>query len=440
MLSPIEIANKYEGVKGMGDKVKPKLIIAGWILLGILGIFLLTVGLSSFVYNAFVSSRIKLKIMFSLVGIFLIVFSLRSAIKSIIKVLKKNRVNGNISKEEINQMLYRERFLSKGPKIVAIGGGTGLSILLRGLKEYTSNITAIVTVADDGGGSGILREDLGMLPPGDIRSCILALANTEPTMEKVLQYRFKEGKLKGQSFGNLFIAAMNEIYGSFEVAIKETCNVLAVTGKVLPMTLENVKLYAALENGEIIEGESNIPLKNKELSSRIDHVYMEPKVSYPLEEGINAIKDADIIILGPGSLYTSVIPNLLVNNIVGHICDSNALKIYIPNVMTQPGETDDYTVLDHVNAIVKHSRNDILDFVIANIEEIPKNVLEKYHEDGAKPVLISPEEEKILQHMGIDVIKGNFIDIKKDYIRHDSLEISRIIVELSKEKRTKKAQ
>jgi len=321
--------------------------------------------------------------------------------------------------------------LDRGPKVVAIGGGTGLSVLLRGLKKYTSNITAIVTVADDGGGSGILREDLGMLPPGDIRSCILALANTEPTMEKLLQFRFKEGMLKGQSFGNLFLAAMNEIYGSFEVAIKETSNVLAVTGKVLPMTLENVTLYAVLENGHVIKGESKIPLKNKELGSRIDYIYMEPKISYPLDEAITAIEEADVIALGPGSLYTSVIPNLLVNNMVGKIHSARAPKVYISNVMTQPGETDGYTVLDHVNAILKHSQEDFLDYVIANIEEIPEETLRKYIFDGSEPVVLGDSDEDILEKKGIKLIKENLVDIKKDYIRHDSMKLSQILMDIA---------
>jgi len=321
--------------------------------------------------------------------------------------------------------------LDRGPKVVAIGGGTGLSVLLRGLKKYTSNITAIVTVADDGGGSGILREDLGMLPPGDIRSCILALANTEPTMEKLLQFRFKEGMLKGQSFGNLLLAAMNEIYGSFEVAIKETSNVLAVTGKVLPMTLENVTLYAVLENGHVIKGESKIPLKNKELGSRIDYIYMEPKISYPLDEAITAIEEADVIALGPGSLYTSVIPNLLVNNMVGKIHSARAPKVYISNVMTQPGETDGYTVLDHVNAILKHSQEDFLDYVIANIEEIPEETLRKYIFDGSEPVVLGDSDEDILEKKGIKLIKENLVDIKNDYIRHDSMKLSQILMDIA---------
>ena len=325
--------------------------------------------------------------------------------------------------------------LSQEPKVVAIGGGTGLSILLRGLKKFTSNITAIVTVADDGGGSGKLREDLGMLPPGDIRSCILALANTEPTMEKLLQYRFTEGTLKGQKFGNLFIAAMNEIYGSFEKAIKETCNVLAVTGKVLPMTLEDVTLCAVLENGDVFKGESCIPINAIKAGSRIDYIYMEPKISYPLEESVEAINEADIIVLGPGSLYTSVIPNLLVNNIVDTIYKAKAPKVYIANIMTQPGETDGYDVLDHVNAILKHSTSDFLDYVIANTEEIPLNILEKYIMDGSKPVLLGKDDEKVLKSMNIKLIGEKLIDIRKDYIRHDNIKLSKLLMEIAKKEK-----
>ncbi len=339
---------------------------------------------------------------------------------------------------DTNKLFYKEKVLVKGPKIVVIGGGTGLSVLLRGLKEYTSNITAIVTVADDGGGSGILREDLGMLPPGDIRSCLLALANTEPSMEKLLQYRFTEGKLKGQSFGNLFIAAMNEIHGNFEVAIKEMSNVLAVTGKVLPMTLEDVKLYAKLKNGYVIEGESNIPDKNKEIGSEIDYVFIKPKKVYPLDEAVKAIEEADCIVLGPGSLYTSVIPNLLVRDIVKHIENSNAIRVYVPNVMTQPGETDGYNVLNHIEAIIKHAKKEIIDYVITNIEDIPEETLKKYFEDGAKPVIITEKEEEILEEMNIKVVKDNLIDVKKNYIRHDAIKLSQIIVELVINKKLKK--
>ncbi len=332
--------------------------------------------------------------------------------------------------------MSNEKELLKAAKIVVIGGGTGLSVLLRGLKKYTSNITAIVTVADDGGGSGVLREDLGMLPPGDIRSCILALANTEPTMEKLLQFRFEDGSLKGQSFGNLFLAAMNEIYGSFEMAIKETSNVLAVTGKVLPMTLENVVLNAELENGSLVAGESRIPEIALEEGSAIKRVFLEPENLSPLEEAVDSIRRADLIVLGPGSLYTSIIPNLLVDSIVDEIYKSRGKTVYIANVMTQPGETDGYTVYDHTKAVLNHTREDLLDYVIANIEPSPEAALKRYYSDGAKLVETNGCEEK-LKDLGIKLLKNDLIEVKKDYIRHDSDLLSQMLIELAEENRRK---
>ena len=236
-------------------------------------------------------------------------------------------------------------------KVVVIGGGTGLSTMLRGLKQYTSHITAIVTVGDDGGGSGKLREDLGMLPPGDIRNCILALADTEPLMEDLLQYRFTEGSLKGQCFGNLFLAAMAGISENFEDAVQKMSSVLAVKGKVLPVTLDDMKLVAELENGEIIEGESKIPSEVIVRKTRIKKLAIKPIDAKPLEEAIKAINNADVIIMGPGSLYTSIIPNLLVKGIPEAICKSPAKKVYISNVMTQPGETDGFKVSNHLKVL-----------------------------------------------------------------------------------------
>lgn len=318
------------------------------------------------------------------------------------------------------------------PKIVVLGGGTGLSILLKGLKKFTPNITAIVTVADDGGGSGVLREDLGMLPPGDIRACMLALANTEPKMEKLFQYRFDNGMLKGQSFGNIFIAAMNGVYGSFEEAIKESSNVLAITGKVIPMTLENVKIKAELHNGKVVEGESHISIESTKQKSKIKKICIEPEISHPLPEALVAIRDADFIVLGPGSLYTSVIPNLLVSDIADEICKSSAPKAYIVNVMTEPGETDNYKVLDHVEAILDHSKCKILDYVIANTEDVPLETLEKYIYDGSIPVKVEDYDERVLANKGITLISSSLIDIEKDYIRHDNIKLSELLVHLAK--------
>lgn len=327
-----------------------------------------------------------------------------------------------------------DRFKSKkkeNPRIVVIGGGTGLSVLLRGLKEHTENITAIVTVADDGGSSGRLREDLGILPPGDIRSCLVALANTEPTMERLLQYRFTEGTLKGQSFGNLFIAAMNEIYGNFEMAIKETSNVLSITGKVLPVTLENVNLIAHLDDGTIVEGESKIPEVVKSRGARIERIKMRPEISYPLKESLKSITEADLIVLGPGSLYTSVVPNLLVRDMIDYIDRAKAPVAYICNVMTQPGETDHYTVTDHLEGILKHTHEGFVDYVIANTERVPASVRKRYEETaGSVPVNPLKGEGKALKKRNIKLLEEKLIDIQKDYIRHDSRLLCQLLIDL----------
>lgn len=317
--------------------------------------------------------------------------------------------------------------LEKGPKIVVIGGGTGLSTMLRGLKEYSSNLTAVVTVADDGGGSGVLRQDLGMLPPGDIRNCILALADTEPVMEKLLQYRFTEGMLKGQSFGNLFLAAMDGISGGFEEAVKKMSDVLAVTGRVLPVTLQDVKLCARLEDDFIVEGESKIGDHNSFHQGKIKNVYLEPASVKPLNEAIDAILAADLIVLGPGSLYTSVIPNLLVPGIVDAIKKSSALKTYVCNVMTQPCETEEYSVGDHIEAIEKHSYKGIVEYCIVNSADIPEAFKMKYRADGSAAVKI---DDIVLENAGIKVLRDELVCIKNNYVRHDTKKLSKIIIGL----------
>ena len=337
------------------------------------------------------------------------------------------------AKKQVKKDKDNERKTIKDNKahVVVIGGGTGQSIFLRGLKKITPNITAVVNVADDGGGSGVLRSDLGMLPPGDIRNCLLALANTEPTMQEVMQYRFEEGGLKGQSFGNLFLAAMNGLYGNFETAVYKLSEIFNITGRVLPVTLESIDLIAKLNNGNIIKGESKIPKEVRKQKSKIEEVYLEPKDAKPLDDVINSIYEADYIIMGPGSLYTSIIPNLLVEGVVEAIKGTNATKIYIPNVMTQPGETDGYNVLNHVEAINKHTKENLIDYVIANDEIIPDNQFEKYKKDGAKQVLLDKKQKIELKNMGIKVVEGDLIEIKNDYIRHHADSICEVINNLA---------
>lgn len=320
-------------------------------------------------------------------------------------------------------------------KVVVFGGGTGLSILLRGLKQFTRDISAVVTVADNGGGSGVLREDLGMLPPGDMRNCIIALSDIEPTMVRLMQHRFKDGYLSGQSFGNLFIAAMYEIFGDYEHALKEIGSIFRLSGKVLPMTLEDTQLKAVLDNGQCILGEKDIPEYVSKLNSKIDRVSLVPEICMPLEETIRDINDADIIVLGPGSLYTSVIPNMLVKNVYQTIIDSKATVFYICNIMTQPGETENYNVLDHVDAIIKHSSRHLIDYVIANDEIISDEAVKNYKFKGAAQVFIDDYQIKILEEKNIKVVSSNFIEIRKNYIRHNAEKIGKVLFNYFNEKR-----
>lgn len=317
-----------------------------------------------------------------------------------------------------------------GAKVVVIGGGTGLSVLLRGLKLYTSNITAIVTMADDGGGSGILREDLGMLPPGDLRSCILALSNTEPIMERLLQYRFQEGLLKGQSFGNLLIAAMAGISSSFEEAIERVNDIFAVTGKVLPATTTSIDLWGELENGSRVHGESELPLRSLAENSPIRVVGLTPPDAPPLQEAVRAVADADLIVLGPGSLFTSVIPNLLIRDLAVEIQRSIAPKVYICNLMTQPGETDHFGVWDHVEAILRHTSDEMISAVMVNTGSVPGEIQEKYSRQGADLIRLAPGDEETLKAHGITLLGDDFVEIKSHYLRHDAGHLSKNLLEL----------
>uniref|UniRef100_UPI00058D908E gluconeogenesis factor YvcK family protein n=1 Tax=Clostridium polynesiense TaxID=1325933 RepID=UPI00058D908E len=363
----------------MWEWLRPGIKIKRWILFALLGILLIGFGINEFVIHKWYTLNYKLFWLFlNASGFFILYISVTEGMKSIVALINKGYLKVSFDNKKIENLIYEKRLLVKGPRIVVIGGGTGLSTMLRGLKYYTSNVTAIVTVADDGGGSGDLREDLGMLAPGDIRNCILALADTEPLMEELLQYRFKDGRLKNQSFGNLFLAAMDGISDNFEDAVQKMSSVLAVTGKVLPVTLDDMKLKAELSNGSIVEGESVIPEEALEQKSSIKRLMIEPENAQALPDALEAIYDADAIIMGPGSLYTSVLPNLLVKDIANAVKRTKAIRIYVSNIMTQPGETDNFTVADHVKTIYSHIGSGVIDYVVANVEPIEDDLKEKY--------------------------------------------------------------
>lgn len=414
----------------------PGMHVKRWIFLSVLGVvmvalgFAIVVGLNtisaiegSLIRYAYeltgqISLTIHIPVGISLILLGLICFGkgVQTTIASLIAAILPD------TEESLVEIVYHKRQLRRGPKIVALGGGTGLSTLLRGLKEYTANITAVVTVADDGGSSGVLRDELGILPPGDIRNCLVALADTEPLMESLFQHRFTEGELKGHSFGNLFLAAMTEIIGDFDEAIQESSKVLAVRGRVLPATLSDVILCAEHTDGQITRGESKIP-KYRE---PIQRVFLEPEGAEPLDKTIKAIKEADAIIMGPGSLFTSIIPNLLIKDLADAISDSKALKIYVCNVMTQPGETTHFSAADHVRQIFDHVGAKVFDYIIVNDQVIPSELADKYAEEGSYPVIVDYEQ---LRSLGVNVISGSLLS-NQNLVRHDPKVLSELIIKL----------
>lgn len=398
--------------------------IKRWIFTSTTGVLLVATGSIIWILKRFSGSKV-IGVSVVVLGALIVIYGMKRMLKSFVAVFLPKR------EKELVNIMYHYCQLEKGPKIVVIGGGTGLSTILHGLKDETSNITAIVTVADDGGSSGRLREQFDMLPPGDIRNCLVALADAEPLMRELFQFRFgDESELKGHSFGNLFITAMCKVTGDFEKAIKESSKVLAIRGSVIPSTFEKVRLVAEYQNGQRIAGETKIVRQN----SPIKKVYLDPLHCKASRESFEAIAEADIIVLGPGSLYTSVIPNLLVDGIAEKIAESKAQKVYVCNVMTQLGETDNYTAFDHMNALIAHTRPDIINYCIVNTGKVLKELLKKYEEEGAYPVVA--DSDKITEN-GYNVIEGDVVNTQ-NYVRHDAKKLSKIIIDLTLKTKGKK--
>lgn len=349
-------------------------------------------------------------------GLVLVGVAVKSVVRSILEIITPEQEG------QLVEVLFRRRMLKSGPRIVAIGGGSGLSVLLRGIKQHTSNITAIVTVSDDGGSSGRLRGEMGILPPGDIRNCVLALADTESLLESLFQYRFKNGELDGHSFGNLFIAAMTSITGDFQLAIKEFSKVLAVRGRVLPVTNADVRLRAELEDGTVVEGETNVSL----CGGKVRTLSLIPDDAEALPEVLKAIDEAEAIVLGPGSLYTSVIPNLLVRGMGEALAAAKAPKIYICNVMTQPGETDGFTASEHVTAIERFSSPRLIDWIVVNSARVRPHLVSKYAAANSAPVVLDLPR---LSQLGLRIATGDLLQ-QGDVVRHDPEKLARRLMEL----------
>jgi uncharacterized cofD-like protein len=422
---------------GQGFKwLAPGLFVKRWMFMSVIGVMLVSLGLAISIRLTpifFLTQSIwaLLQIITRVVpnyisgplvivsGALLVWWGQTRAIGSITEVLMPD------GDGELVDKLLAHRRLNRGPRIVAIGGGTGLSTLLRGLKEYSANITAIVTVADDGGSSGRLRREIGVLPPGDVRNCLAALADEEKLITELFQYRFQAGDgLTGHSFGNLFLTAMSEVTGDLEQAIAASSQVLAVRGQVLPATLSDVRLWADLADGRRIEGESKIT----EAEGKIVRIGCIPASPPALPRALKAIQEADYIIFGPGSLYTSIIPNLLVPEIVAAIAKRNVPRVYVCNVMTQRGETDGFAVSDHVRAIDKVCDGQrIFDTVLVQKRNPSEESLQHYAGGKAYPV---PIDRDVLSRMGCRVILANVMDEDEEthLVRHNSQKLARVLL------------
>lgn len=419
-------------IKSLVKWFYPGMKVKRFLLVVLLGIILMAVGLiflidltrflwiKNQIKNLFIYYQIAPHIsglILIITGSVLIILGISHINRSILKTIIPKQV------DLVPEIIYEQRKLSRGPHIVVIGGGTGLYTLLRGLKQYTSNITAVVTAFDSGGSSGKLRDELGVLPPGDIRNCLVALSTEELLMKKLFQYRFKNGSLQGHSFGNLFITAMSEVSGDFAEAVEKSSEILAIRGKVLPSSIENVTLCAKLKNRQLIKGEDKI----SQSKGGIENIFVEPPSVLPLPETIQAIQEAEAVILGPGSLYTSVICNLLVKGIPEAICQSKAIKIYICNVMTQPGETDNFTSSMHVKEILKYLPYNCLDYVLINNQRLSKQIATKYKKEGAFQVRDDLPSD--FDNKRTKVLKKDLLS-EYDFVRHHSEKLAKLITEI----------
>ncbi|MFQ6033243.1 MAG: uridine diphosphate-N-acetylglucosamine-binding protein YvcK [Candidatus Bipolaricaulia bacterium] len=328
---------------------------------------------------------------------------------------------------QAGEVIYSRRLLSRGPRVVALGGGTGLSALLRGLKEFTNNIAAVVAVMDTGGSSGRLRREMDILPPGDIRNCIIALANDESRMAELFQHRFHEGSLDGHSLGNLVIAGLKERTGRFDLAIEEMSHILNIRGRVLPATLERVDLVAEMEDGGTVRGEEEIAQDPR----KIRRISLSKQPVMPYERVLKELERAELIVLGPGSLFTSIIPNLLVEDVAEELARARAKKFYIVNLMTQPGETEGFTAKDHLDALGRYIDISAIDYVIINSQPIPEHLLKRYAAEGSVPVI-----NDLTGLGGPEVIAAELLEVVelegKPTVKHNSRKLAKLIMERAK--------
>jgi uncharacterized cofD-like protein len=400
----------------------PGIKVKRWVAASLFGVLIVGIGAVFAVYPyPFVSG---FGIIIILCGVLFIVLGMGKMIISLITLFLPQR------ERDLVDILYQKRYLERGPKVVAIGGGHGLSHLLLGLKEYTANLTAIVTVADSGGSSGRLREEFNIVAPGDIRNCLVALADAPALMGQLFQYRFAEGGgLKGHNFGNLFLTAMVKITnGDFKQAVEESSRVLAIRGKVIPSTVNNVHLVAEYMDGTKAHGEAKIP----QVNAQIKRLTLTPEDVEPTADALTAIAHADVIVMGPGSLYTSILPNLIIKGMAEAVATSPAYKIYVCNVMTQEGETDGFSASEHVRVILEHTDPKLMDACLINNAVVNnEEALSRYRKENAYPVAADVDR---LKAMGVRVVAADLLSVT-DYVRHDSKKLIGALIKLIESQR-----
>lgn len=415
-------------MKGFMQWFKSSSKMKRWMFLILIGIILSCYGLAKILVMKEISfGEVGGVIAIFAVGFVAIVLGLVGLNKRTLEVLIESSDERMENKQNVNvkSLIFNKTIYDKGPNIVVIGGGTGLDTVLSGLKNYTNNLTAIVTISDYGETATNSRKELKMLPLDDIKSSIVSLSTKDGQINKLFNYEFSSGKLKGLSFSDIYFSAMKEINGNFEDSIIKSNEVLNMVGKVIPVTLDEMKIVAELANGYIVEEKSRIPEVVSEKITKINRIMISPTNCRPAPGVVEAIKNADCIVIGPGSLYTNVIPNLLINGVAKAIKESTAIKVYVSNIMTEPGQTDNYTVSDHLNAIIEHCGTGIVDYCIYDTGEIIPEYIKKYNLEGQDLV-----EQNIDNVKGIKFLQRNLSMIKDGLIRHDPSLVASSIIEL----------
>lgn len=418
-------------MKGFLKWFKNEAKMKRWMIIILIGMVLACTGISKiFVSKAISFEGVAKVIALFVIGFTLIIVGLVYAQKRVLEILIEDtdyRMDKGSKERNVQSLIFNKKVYHEGPKIVVIGGGSGLNTVLKGLKKYTSNITAIATVSAYGKMQTESRKKLELLPIDDIKDSFISLANDEANMEQLLNTELKARSLKGLTFGDIFFATMKERFGNFSEAVEKSKNVLNIVGRVLPVTLDEMKICAELDDGTVIEEKDKIPEIVYDKVAKIDRIYINPTNCVPAPGVLEAIKEADAIIIGPGSLYTNVIPNLLVKNVSKAIKEANAIKIYVSNIMTEPGQTDNYSLSEHIKAIIDHAGKGIIDYCIYDSGEIVPEFIKIYNKRGADVV---EQDITKAKELGVKLLEKNLSQIVEDNIRHNTEAVAESVIEL----------